>query len=855
MALKEPPLDVSGHDVIWNTERRPWSYRDFLALLAWTAAVVLIFGKAALLQEALFYFDVTEINYPYRDFLAKEFRAGRFSRWMPGLHCGLPLLSESQAGYLHPLKVLYLLLPTWQAFNLDTVLSVWLTGAATYGWLRRHVGPAGALTGCAVFGLGGFVWAHVIHTSMINALPSVPLAFWALERAWDGGRPGPVALGAIALACQVFAGHLQDTVLTGLALGLYGAYRATIERGPRRRVFVLGTAGGMVLLAGLLAAVQWIPSKELLDRSPRAGGLSWGDLTFGSFSPELLPTLLIREAYGTRSHDTDWMDGYYPYQEMNTYLSTIGLVLAALGAAAYRERWVGFWVLLAGLGSVLMLGRYTFLFDAMHRIPIIGSARIPVRYHLWVALAVAALAAVGVDRLGRPGVVRVRWACVVPLILALVSIPILYRAYEPAWTDPELWESLYHRARNGWLGRELALAAGRTIVLTGLGLWLASRAARAADGPRRARLAGALPLVVLADLLGAHWDEVPTVDPSYWTVPPATARYIREAGVPGRVFGVGALSAGEPGYAVRPAPFFRARDTLAWSLAPVWGLRSSGSITPIFDRRMHFYEFAALEGGTRFELEDVAWLLSGGLTDFPRFGQPLRIGSAQVYRNDRALPRARLVGLPVYVRDATEAARTLRALGPSARERIVVEDPDRPLDPGAAASGSCRITRDEPERVEVETASDQAAYLLLADTFDPGWSATLDGRPVPIRPAYVAFRAVFLPAGRHRLSFSYRPAGFAAGSIASLLGVAVALALLVIRRPVVELAATHGPSPWPRHWPWWGAGLAVVILLGSIIGVGSDGRVGIQPRWTGSFHRFTWGAKILAMRPPPPSGL
>ena len=92
--------------------------------------------------------------------------------------------------------LLYPWLPTWRAFNLDTVLSIWLTGLATYGWLRRHVGPAGALTGAAIFGLSGFVWAHLIHTSMTNALISVPLAVWALEAAWDGGRLRPLALGS-----------------------------------------------------------------------------------------------------------------------------------------------------------------------------------------------------------------------------------------------------------------------------------------------------------------------------------------------------------------------------------------------------------------------------------------------------------------------------------------------------------------------------------------------------------------------------------------------------------------------------------------------------------------------------------
>ena len=57
---------------------------------------------------------------------------------------------------------------------------------------------------------------------------------------------------------------------------------------------------------------------------------------------------------------------------------------------------MAFWVALAIVGGLFMMGGYTILFDFMHRVPILGSSRIPVRYHLWVTTAVAALAAVGV---------------------------------------------------------------------------------------------------------------------------------------------------------------------------------------------------------------------------------------------------------------------------------------------------------------------------------------------------------------------------------------------------------------------------------------------------------------------------
>jgi len=52
-----------------------------------------------------------------------------------------------------------------------------------------------------------------------------------------------VVLGALALAFQVFAGHLQDTILTAGAVGLYALYRAATERGEAvRRRTVAGTA-------------------------------------------------------------------------------------------------------------------------------------------------------------------------------------------------------------------------------------------------------------------------------------------------------------------------------------------------------------------------------------------------------------------------------------------------------------------------------------------------------------------------------------------------------------------------------------------------------------------------------------
>ncbi len=278
----------------------------------------------------------------------------------------------------------------------------------------------------------------------------------------------------------------------------------------------------------VLSAVQWVPSKELLDRSPRAEGLSWEALTYASWHPELLPTAVIREAYGTRARDTDWMDGFYPYHEMNTYLGLIAIVLAVVGAGgkSSRDRWVTFWVLLVGMTAVLMLGRFTFLFDYAHRIPIAGSSREPVRFHLWAAMGVAALAATGVERLGRGPGVSLRAGLFLAGGLIVLSIPILCYLYAPAWQHGSRWtERNFLQFR--WLGRELLIAVARTVVLCGLAWFTARLATRTRDRVRRTWWVAALPVLIIADLLGSNWYEVPTIDPRYWSEPPESVARLK----------------------------------------------------------------------------------------------------------------------------------------------------------------------------------------------------------------------------------------------------------------------------------------------------------------------------------------
>ena len=185
-------------------------------------------------------------------------------------------------------------------------------------------------------------------------------------------------------------------------------------------------------------------------------------------------------------------------------------------------------------------------------------------------------------------------------LLIALSIPIMIYLYAPVWTEPKRWTQTYHLDRYRWLRREIIFAIWRTGLLLILAWWVAHQAAVAVDPVRRCALAAILPLLVLADLLSAHWVDVPTIDPKYWTDPPRSVLEVKADPNLIRVFGIGDKHSGEPGYASEFVDFMSVRDPLEWSLPLVWHVNSSRGNTPMISRRIvDFGEYCAGEHALR----------------------------------------------------------------------------------------------------------------------------------------------------------------------------------------------------------------------------------------------------------------
>jgi hypothetical protein len=120
----------------------------------------------------------------------------------------------------------------------------------------------------------------------------------------------------------------------------------------------------------------------------------------------------------------------------------------------------------------------------------------------------------------------------------------------------------------------------------------------------------------------------------------------------------------------------------------------------------------------------------------------------------------------------------------------VEQDPGIPVTPDAAP-GSALYREVTPEDVRVTVDTTAPALVVVRNSYDPGWSATVDGRPAPVLATDYLVQGVAVPAGAHEIRLVYRDDDIARGAIAGLVAWVVLLtsipvALLLEHRAGIE---------------------------------------------------------------------
>jgi hypothetical protein len=787
-----------------------------LVPLLFLLAAVALFHEAVLGGRQFFYRDLALLWHPQAEAFVHSIASGSWPLWNPFISFGQPLLANPNNEVLYPFTWLNLFMTAWTYYTWYVVFHFVLAGVGTW-LLGRHLGlsqAAAVVAGLLFVTSGPFLslvnlWAHMA------AVAWMPWIVWAGDRALlrPGIRPA-LAWGAL-FAATILCGSPEMGVMAAMVSAtLTLRHLPGWWREPRRARAALWCGLLALAFALALSAGQWIPSLDLARHSVRAQ-MPASAREYWSIHPLNLVQLAL-PVFADRLpihgvFRAQWYESREPYL-VSLYLGLPVWALTLAGLANGRNRrWA--WALggLALLAVLVALGRHAPVYEAMVMlVPPLRSLRFPAKAVVLASFALALVAGHGFDtwreRRGSGAV----WTAVC-LVLALAAAAALTGGILVS-AGAEQWGSgLLLRGRQTYA--EILAPVSRGLLTCGVLGAIAAAAAllqRLGGRVRGPVLAGVVAAAALADLVVAQRGLNPTAPRAALAGVPPVLSSARPAPHQ-RLFVFDYTRSGTaPRFLRHERPFVSAvreedwgnpwhgtlvlRDYAYPSFLAVWGLEGSFGVDAVkllsldvttLNALMERYDESATLTRRLLRLaavDTVVALHRKGFEDLtPVATVPSRLlEPILVHRVPDPLPRAFVVGRA----RVAPVGRGWRALIASdfdpAREVVLPEGPV--LDSGA--TGTARIVDRRPDRVEVDVELDGPGYLVLVDAYDPGWQASIDGRTTRVLRANVAFRAVQVPAGAHRVRFVYRPLSVKVGVGVSVLAAVVAavLALAGLRR-------------------------------------------------------------------------
>ncbi len=775
--------------------------------------------------------DMVLQNYQWKSFIRQQLAQGEIPLWNPHQFAGIPFLAAGQHSALYPFSLLYYALPLTSAYGWFIVLNLWLAGLFMAGLMRGlGLNRAGATLSGIVYQLAGCMIANAVFPMMIAAAAWIPLVLWMIENILRGrgvwlfrGTVIPwVIIGAVALGCNILAGHIELTIYGLLIAAYYAAFRLLWQFVRHRRQtggFPLRWAGVtalwllLMLLLGLaLAAIQLIPLYEFVQTNWRAERSSLETVLGYAHPPRDLLQFLLPNFYGNPTHHgyvdvfsgqpiTDLRNaagaamntiywGIKNYVEAALYVGVLPLLLAAYGVlASLRQRaeyaqYAVIFGLLALLALSFMFG--TPSYGLLYPLPGMNQLHSPFRWVFALTLAVAALAGIGVHLLAaRPpnGLRGSAWGMGLLAVgfTLLVALAVTYIGFEH-------FEDFFNRIMQGMAGASAAFADGRMfysyqipnllllalmLLASGLIFWRASRS------PSGRWLTLAL-AVTAADLLVASYGFNPASDPLLLDFTPPAIEFLQ-----GQTGDFRMTTLQDPARTT----ILNANTGMSYGLDDVRGYDSIipagyvaamralqpqhqldfNRISPVFtpDEWNHAGGYPAVLNAPFFDLLNIKYVITHHhlRIPLPKWQAVYADEAVTIWENDSVMPRAFLVDKDDWDKN------WLADMPPS------LHVPN--YQPAA-------ITRDSKREKFIDAHLADEGWLVVSETWMPGWRAFARPRGsgedaefgLEVQHALANFQAVELPAGDWTVRLVYSPASFQVGFFGSMLSLALIVFLL-----------------------------------------------------------------------------
>ncbi|MEY2982828.1 MAG: hypothetical protein RL562_3055 [Planctomycetota bacterium] len=158
-------------------------------------------------------------------------------------------------------------------------------------------------------------------------------------------------------------------------------------------------------------------------------------------------------------------------------------------------------------------------------------------------------------------------------------------------------------------------------------------------------------------------------------------------------------------------------------------------------------------------------------------------GRFHMIERTTVMPRATFVDRADVVTDPAERLARLGDPTHPIRSVVLLEDGKAPIASGdGKADGDVVVVRHADEEVILRITCRENGYVRLADPWDAGWTAEVDGQPTVIHRADHYVRAVHVEAGEHVIRFAYDGTSARIWQALGLLGLGIAAVLGVLAR-------------------------------------------------------------------------
>ncbi|MGH6813623.1 MAG: YfhO family protein [Methylocella sp.] len=750
--------------------------------------------------------------YPMFRFLGDALHRGEIPLWNPYHFGGYPAIADPQSLIFTPSMVLFALMApnaSMQLFDAAVLAHLFAGGVCILSLLRRwRWHPAGAVLAALVFMLGGAASSRLQHTGIIISYSYFPAALWCLDIALEC-RSYRFAL-AFGLSASLMAlGRDQVAFLLCLVLAGYLVFAAA--QSGHALVYMRARAGALALSAALILAILIVPAlltMQFLADSNRPG-IPFGVAAVGSLAPVNLITLFVPNFFGSLDHlydywgpdyDTmpraDWTDRAVDY----LFIGTLPFLLIAwhgFGAGRLFARRGRLFLVLLLLALAYALGRYTPFFAlAFDWIPGVSLYRRPADATFLINLALALAAGFLLHRyieegLPKPFRTLPKWLAVSLAGTTMLSLAVL--------TGTGFAFSL----REGHATHSLAALAVAAVLAAAGAAVLFGLQAR----PRRALAASFFVLLSGAEILWRNAASPLNAEP--------LERYSVFAKMkPSDAAGIEVL---RQDIATRARDGDRPRVEILGLKGP-W---QNASMVLKFENTLGYnplriddYERAV---GPGQDAEDFALrhypgtfrgynsrlaallgleylVLDRPLTELPRDVPRPRAqaiytsDTMYIYKLGKIVPRAYFASAvePIDNEEVLDE-HVLPGFDP-ASEVLIDQANMADLHGGPYAQGTgqerfqtashagqwmgqsvSQASRDArglshvaivnyaDSLVEIDVDAPKAGIVVLHDLFYPGWEARVDGHKEPVLHANILFRGVEVPAGHHRVAFSFHP--------------------------------------------------------------------------------------------------